>query len=524
MFRRILETELQLSEQYNVFVRPVTQACSLTPSKLEKLADHMDFIRCDYSGRVHCFADALHLDPRFENATAMLERLSRLRESMHPKPYFRLGTVLTNHNYAAFPDFFIWAHESLGVDDVEIVDISLSPAQFNGNGNVLRDLNAIMSQVAHLATSKKYKLRANVFRMQVPGENSSLAWNVCNELQMHQKRIGYVPPRDLDQMSYIIRNQRNRQDYGPYGFVFSNQMKRKDICSEAFTSPYVTPNGNVEACGNCNTILLGNLKHLNFSEIWNSELYRNLRRTMYENPIQSGWFSPCKSCSCNGLKFDYCETNNATYYRITNFREQREHRLSVEETQVPIDWPDELPVADYCRRLEEFKYYPVVIPKENVVYLSDIDPLKEPVTLEGFGTDKIDTFTPITLSGKRYIKGLYTEAYCMITYQVPIGTQSFEAVIGLFDAENPSRHIQYGYPGLEGEAVFKVLVNGKNIFCSGCLTAASPGEHIILPIESDSTITLVAEHGDPAKTGGAWAVWADAHFSRLPPKKSCLLC
>ncbi len=509
-----LETELQLCDHYNVFVRPVTQACSLTESALEKLAGRMDFIRCDYTSQLRDLGEAIHADARFEQAGGMLQKLARLRETMEPKPYFRLGTVLNNLNYASFPDFFCWAHETLGVDDVEITGFSLDTSVYSGNCEVVHALNTMLSQVVRLATDKKYKLRTSVLQLQVPDEDLGRYRTICSNLQIQQKRPGFVAPRDMEKMSYIVQNPRNQQDYGPYGFVFSNELKRKDICTDAFTTPHITPNGNVEACGNCNTMLLGNLKLLNFSEIWNNYIYNDIRRVMFEEHLYAGWYPACNNCCRIGASHDCNSVSGvANAYRITDILEHGKNRLSVEETQGRIDWPNDYPAADFHKRIEEFQFYPVVLPKNNAIYLSDLAPFNEPVKLRGFGTDKLDTFTPIALSKKRYIKGLYTEAYCMVTYQAPKGAKSFEAVIGLFDAENPQRHIQHDYQGLEGEAVFKVLVNGKEIFCSGCLTATSPGKSVSIPIGSGDTVTLVADHCAPAKTGGDWAVWADAHFS-----------
>lgn len=509
-----LETELRLCSWYNVFMRPITQACSLSETLLEKVAGMTDFIRCDFTSQLRDLGEALHFDPRFNQAATALQSLARMREQMHPKPYFRLGTVLNSLNYAAFPDFFRWAHEELGVDDVEILGFNLDAGFFAGDHAPLHALNAMLKQTARLAVTQKYKLRTCVLQMQVPGVDSTRYRKISTNLRCLQKQSGYVPPRDLEKMSYIVRNPRNRQDYGHSGFVFSNDMKRRDFCTEAFTTPYITTNGNVEVCGNCNTMIVGNIKQLNFTEIWNNYIYHDVRRVMFEERIKAGWYPACNSCCRIGASYA-CNRADAAAgaYRVTDILEHGENRLAVAETQGVVNWPGDYDIADYCKRVEEIKYYPVVILKQNVVYLSDLDPLESSCIRKGFGTDKMDTFTPLLLSGTRYLKGLYTEAYCLLSYRAPAGTKTFKAVIGLYDAENPYRHINRDYPGNNGEVRLKVLVNGTQVFSSGCLTAVTPGQAIAIPLEPGDGITLVSELWDQARPGPAWGIWADAHFS-----------
>ncbi len=510
---RHLDTELQLCSWYNVLMRPITRAESLSEELLEKMSGQMDFIRCDVTSQLADLGQALDVGSNALPSGALLQRLARMRENMDPKPYFRLGTVLTSQNFSSFPDFFCRAHEELGVDDVEILGFHLDDAAFEDDCRQLRELNGLLKQVCRMAIAKKYKLRTQALQLQVPGVDSSYYRKISVNLQCLQKPLGFIQPRDLEKMSYVVRNPRNSKDYGHSGYVFSNDMKRRDYCEEAFTTPYIMPNGNVEVCGNCNTVLLGNLKQLNFSEIWNNYIYHDVRRNMFEEHIKSSWYPCCNICCRIGASTTCNKAyNSENAYRVMDIIEHGEHHLPVEETRGNVSWPNDYDLEKFCKRVEEVKPYKVVSLKKNVTYLSDLDPMDSSIITRGFGTDKMDTFTPILLSGVRYIKGLYTEAYCLLSYQAPDNAKSFSAVIGLYDAENPNRHINGDYPGLQGKVRLKVLVNGSEVFASECMGARTPGQSITIPLEPGDGITLISELWTPKKPDAGWAVWADAHF------------
>lgn len=74
------------------------------------------------------------------------------------------------------------------------------------------------------------------------------------------------------------------------------------ICTTAWTSPFIQPNGDVSNCIN-NTI--GNIKNENFWDIWNNEKANMLRETLKNE----GKFSICAKC-CNFYKSNFVNAPN----------------------------------------------------------------------------------------------------------------------------------------------------------------------------------------------------------------------
>ena len=512
-----LETELALGEHYNVYMRPTTNGTTLTEAMLERINGRVDWLKCSFDSHLRHIYNNIRIGAEFEDTVRKLKRFAKARESMNPKPYFRLGIVLNSMNYVEFPEYFIWAHEELGVDDVEMMGINVDAHHIESLGifDEGERVNKVLDQVVDLAFEKKYKLRLDFTRMPVAGGDRFVCQKRSAELQEMQKSIGFVPPRDFEKMSYAIQNPRARRICGPSGYIFSNNMRRQDVCEEFFNRPFIIDNGNVEACGNCNTYLAGNLKHQNFSEIWNNELYQDVRRAMYKGKIKVDWYPACNDCICMGVTYDRGRSDHrhVCFYRVTDTLANGEGRVSVGDTHGPVDWPGEYAEADYLKRIKEFQDYSVVTNQPGVVYLSDLVRQDSSVQKAGFGVDKMDTFTPLALSRTRYIKGLYAEAYAELVYQAPENAQAFKAVIGLFDAENEQRHIGGDAPGFAGEVRMKVLVNGKEAFCSDCITADKPGQAIEVPLKGGEMLTLITEQWDPKKPGPGWALWADAHFT-----------
>lgn len=512
-----LDRELELAGRYNVFFRPTTNGTMLTEAMLDKVNGRMDWLKCSFDSHKRAIYNNIRIGAKYEDTVRKLKRFAKFRESMTPRPYFRLGIVLNSLNLDHFVEYISWAHEELGVDDVEMMGINVDARHIEALG-VFDDaelVNRTLDQAVELALNKKYKLRLDYTRMPEPGGDRFVCQKRTAELLELQKDLGFIPPRNFEDMSYVIQNPRARRICGPLGYVFSNNMRRQDLCEEFFNRPFIIDNGNVESCGNCNTFLLGNLKHQNFAEVWNNELVQDVRRVMYKGKIKVDWYPACNDCICMGVTYDRGRSDHSkvAFYRVTKTLAKGEGRLDVGATHGPVEWPHEYAPDAYSQRIEEYRDYLVAPAKADMAYLSDLPQEPTSIKTRGFGPDKIDTFTPIVLDRKRYIKGLYADGYCLLAYTAPQGATGFKAVAGLFDAGNPGRHIREVQAGQAGEVIMRALVNGKEVFSTGRITPADPGRDVDVPLRAHDRLTLVVEPGDDKNPDYSWAVWADARFT-----------
>jgi MoaA/NifB/PqqE/SkfB family radical SAM enzyme len=341
-----LDDELRLAERYSVFMRPTTNGTTLTEANLDKVDGRMDWLKCSFDSHIRGIYNNIRIGARFENTVKKLKRFALRRESMTPKPYFRLGIVLNDLNLDTFPEYITWAHEELGVDDVEMMGLNVDRDHFEsmslfGSGPLV---NQVLDQAIDLALNKKYKLRMDFTQMPVPGGDRFVCQRRSAELQKEQKSLGFIPPRDFARMSYVIQNPRNHWEINDLGFVWSNNMRRQDVCVEFFNRPFIIDNGNVEACGNCDTFLMGNMKKQKFSDIWNNELYQDVRLKMYGGEINVDWYPCCNDCICMGVTYDRGRSDHRhrTFYRVTKTLSQGEARQPVGDTHCPVDWPQEM--------------------------------------------------------------------------------------------------------------------------------------------------------------------------------------
>gem|GEM_PF-2616729 len=513
-----LDRELELAARYNVYFRPTTNGTMLTEANLEKVNGRMDWLKCSFDSHKRSIYNNIRIGAKYEDTVRKLKRFAKFRETMDPVPYFRLGLVLNSLNVDHFVEYVAWAHEELGVDDVEMMGINVDAHHIEALGifDEAELVNKTLDEAVELALDKKYKLRLDFTRMPAPGGDRFVCQKRSAEIIERQKDMGFIPPRNFEKMSYVIQNPRSRRICGPLGYVFSNNMRRQDLCEEFFNRPFIGDNGNVEACGNCNTFLLGNLKHLNFAEIWNNELVQDVRRVMYEGKIKVNWYPACNDCICMGVTYDRGRSDHrkVSFYRVTTTLAKGEGRVEVGAAHGPVEWPHDYAPESYHSRVEEYRDYEVVPAKPGMVYLSDIPFEPTSVRQRAYATDKLDTFTPLVLSRKRYIKGIYAEGYSMLAYTAPDDATSFKAVAGFFDAEKAGRHIGNDRPGFKGQVVMKVLLNGKEVFSSGRITPQDAGRSIDIPVCGRDRLTLIVEPADYNDPGCSWAIWAEARFTR----------
>ncbi|MCX6356119.1 MAG: SPASM domain-containing protein [Candidatus Aureabacteria bacterium] len=316
------ETELDLCRKYGVFFRPTTNASLLTEKMIEKVDGAMDWLKCSFDSHIRGIYHYLKIGARYETIVKNLKTFSRKREQMRPVPFFRVGFVLNDLNMDTLPEYMIWCHEELGVDDIEVMGLNvdhshIEPLQVFDQA---QRVNSILEKAIQTAIEKKIRLTLPF--LAIPDEKRGGGESLSSRtravsLRKQQQEIGFVPPRNFDKMSYIMRNRRNYWNFGDLGYVWCHDFRRQDVCEEFFNRPFIIWNGNVEACGNCNTFMPGNVRRQSFREIWNSELYQDIRRRMYEGPVQM-WYKPCQSCICMFVTYNRATSDHrfASFYRI----------------------------------------------------------------------------------------------------------------------------------------------------------------------------------------------------------------
>jgi hypothetical protein len=139
---------------------------------------------------------------------------------------------------------------------------------------------------------------------------------------------------------------------------------------------------------------------------------------------------------------------------------------------------------------------------ENARFLSDLTPV---AVSQGWGelqADRSVSGEPIHLGSGFHLRGLGTHTPLLLTYELPDGYETFEAIVGL----NRST-------GNQGSFVAVVEVDDREVFRSPVLTAVSGPLPIAVSISGAKRLTLRAL---PTEDGNRWdhVDWADARLRR----------
>ncbi len=78
----------------------------------------------------------------------------------------------------------------------------------------------------------------------------------------------------------------------------SKVAKKRTPCHLPWTSMYISPNGDVKHCCSTNLTKLGNLKTQTIEEIWNGNLYKQVRKKISEGDFDGAYCNP----NCEGLR------------------------------------------------------------------------------------------------------------------------------------------------------------------------------------------------------------------------------
>ena len=351
------DEEMKLCRQYNVYFRPTTNASLLTEEKLEQVDGVMDWFKCSFDSHIRSVYNYIKIGVRYEKVVEKLKMFAEKRYEMSPVPYFRMGFVLTDLNMEHLPEYMIWCRDELGVDDIEVMGLNVDHYHIEAMGvfDEPDRVNECLERAIQTALDRKIRLTLPFLR--IPGEGATgeeryVSGRRARELEKQQEGMGFIAPEAFDRMSYVMRNPRNYWNFGDVGYVWCHDFRRKDLCEEFFNRPFVIWNGNVEACGNCNTFNMGNVFHKPFREIWNCDLYQEVRRRMYEGEVDS-WFRPCHDCICMHVTYDRATSDHrfVSFYRVVD-TEGRE--LPKEEADCYHIPP---PAPSFAERLKPLREY-----------------------------------------------------------------------------------------------------------------------------------------------------------------------
>ncbi len=104
---------------------------------------------------------------------------------------------------------------------------------------------------------------------------------------------------------------------------------------------------------------------------------------------------------------------------------------------------------------------------------------------------------PMRIGRQSFDRGIGVHSRSMLTYEAPQGFRQLAATIGIDEAV-----------GDQGNVIFRVLADGKEVFNSGPVTGRDAPRPLLAPIQGARQIQLVVEFGNDLDIGDQ-ADWAD---------------
>ncbi len=142
-------------------------------------------------------------------------------------------------------------------------------------------------------------------------------------------------------------------------------------------------------------------------------------------------------------------------------------------------------------------------------YLSDLQPAQTATEpwLDVVWPPRVDaavTGATMRLAGETYSKGIGTYPRTTLTWRLEQPYAAFHAMVGVDEAA-----------GRRGSVVFRVLLDGREVWAAGPLSGANPPQEAIVPLNGAAELTLVTDFGEPLAAGEAgFADWAGARVVR----------
>lgn len=316
-FKRLME----LYRRYGVYYRPTTNGSLLNEDAIGTISGVVDWLKCSFDGHTPDLYERLHLNKNFHLVVNNLKKFSQARRYMTPYPWFRIGVVLMRSNLAHLKDYADFVFQELNVDEMEIMALNYAnpPMLDEFYWDIPREVNRRIQDLVEHCIEHKYRLRLPFARMPLrdgswDGSTGHAAAREIAACQPDADNTGYDKYSDEVRQGDVFGNRQTLEK----GYIWSNEMRvtriRGDngsmvgVCpsfNRPFFKPPTTECGGqpwikVESCGSCSAFVFGNLKEQSFSEIYNSPMYREVRRFLYERYEipRERWMVPCRNCLC----------------------------------------------------------------------------------------------------------------------------------------------------------------------------------------------------------------------------------
>jgi len=261
-----LREQLKIMKNYSVELDLITNGTLLNNDKLIKEI-------LQIPGRIHISIDAatketyesIRIGAKFEQVIENIRRFNRIREKLCAAVKSRLhfAVVLMKRNIKELPKLIELAKE-LRVDSVNCCHVTIF-------AEGMRDESLVY-----------HKELANYY-MRVAQERAG-------ELNIHL---------NIPSLFNTVDDE--------YGNKLNHKLRNESrICSFLWKRAYVEWNGDVVPCCVPGHPVMGNVKERSFREIWNNELYQEMRRRLYTDDP----FDCCKHC------FMIAPDDDVAYFRI----------------------------------------------------------------------------------------------------------------------------------------------------------------------------------------------------------------
>jgi len=247
-----LREQLRIMKKYTVKLDLITNATLLNNDNLIKeILQVPGCLHVSIDGATKETYESIRIGAKFEQVIENIRRFNRLREKLYAtdKSTLHFAVVLMKRNIRELPKLIELAKE-LAVDSIECCHV-----------------------IIH---NERMKNESLVFHKELANYYMKVATQKANEFNMHLS----IPP--LFDGVDDVQDKRSK----------NNSKNEFKTCPFLWKRAYIEWSGNVLPCCAPNPPVMGNVKEKPFREIWNNELYREMRKRLYtDNP-----FDCCKNC------------------------------------------------------------------------------------------------------------------------------------------------------------------------------------------------------------------------------------
>jgi len=258
--------QLEIAKKYSLKVDLVTNGTLLNSDELiEEILQVLGCLRVSIDAATKETYESIRIGAKFEQVIENIKRFNYFRRKIEQnrRPPLHLLYVLMRRNIEELPQFIELAKE-LEADSINTTHV-----------------------IIH---QKKMKKESLVYHKELANYYMMVAQKKADELSLHLNN----PP--LFNTVYDVQGRRSKNNS-------KSEFKR---CPFLWKQAYIEWNGDVVPCCVPGHPVMGNVKERPFTEIWNNEIYQEMRRRLNtDNP-----FDCCKHC------FIVAPSDDAAYLRI----------------------------------------------------------------------------------------------------------------------------------------------------------------------------------------------------------------